>query len=91
LHRIRGDLDEAAACHTKALSVAREIGSNWDEAHALAGLARCALAAGRAGEAVAGLKQALEIFRRLGSAEAAEVSGELDALRSAGHPGASEP
>jgi len=29
---------------------------------------------------VADLKQALEIFRRLGSAEAAEVSGELDAL-----------
>jgi hypothetical protein len=40
--------------HFKALALARAIGSSWDEAHALAGLGRCALAAGRrASKAVA--------------------------------------
>jgi hypothetical protein len=49
------------------------------EAHALAGLSRCALAADRATEAADQLRQALKIFQRLGAAEAAEVAAELDA------------
>jgi tetratricopeptide (TPR) repeat protein len=58
LHRVRGDLDQAVVCHRQALDLAREIDSSWDEAHALAGLGRCALAAGRtanAGRPVAGV------------------------------------
>ena len=47
LYRLRGDLDRARSCHQRALDLAREIGIAWDEAHALAGLGRCALAAQR--------------------------------------------
>jgi tetratricopeptide (TPR) repeat protein/transcriptional regulator with XRE-family HTH domain len=88
LHRVRGDLDLAVACHREALHLAREIASAWDEAHALAGLARCDLAARRPGEAVTRLGQALEIFQRIGAGEAVEVSAELAALGD-GEPGGS--
>jgi tetratricopeptide (TPR) repeat protein/DNA-binding CsgD family transcriptional regulator/transcriptional regulator with XRE-family HTH domain len=80
LYRIRGDLDRATSCHQEALDVASEVGIAWDEAHALAGLGRCALSAGRPAEAVGRLRQALEIFRRIGAAEAAKVAAELEAL-----------
>jgi len=66
------------------ITLAREIGIAWDEAHALAGLGRCALAAGHVAEAAGALGQALEIFQRIGAAEAAAVAAavgaELDAL-----------
>jgi tetratricopeptide (TPR) repeat protein/DNA-binding XRE family transcriptional regulator len=68
LHRDRGELDQATACHREALALAREIGSSWHEAGALAGLGRTRLAAGRASEAVDDLKQAQEIFQRIGAA-----------------------
>jgi tetratricopeptide (TPR) repeat protein len=85
LHRVCGDLDRAGTCHRQALDLAREIDSSWDEAHALAGLGRCALAAGRAADAEAGLRQAQEIFQRIGAAEAATgLADELDALTQAG-------
>jgi Flp pilus assembly protein TadD len=58
----------------QALYLARQIGSTWDEAHALAGLGRCALAAGRTSEADTALRQALAIFQRIGAGEAAEVN-----------------
>jgi hypothetical protein len=56
------------------------LGSPLDEAHALAGLGRCAAAAGHTGEAGAWLGQALEIFRVIGAPEAADVPAELGAL-----------
>jgi tetratricopeptide (TPR) repeat protein len=80
LHRVSGDLARAEGCHRQALDLARAIASSWDEAHALAGLGRCALAAGHATQAVALLRQALEIFQRIGAAEAGDVSRELTAL-----------
>jgi tetratricopeptide (TPR) repeat protein len=80
LHRVSGDLAQADVCHQQALGLARAIGSPWDEAHALAGLGRCALAVGRTAEADDKLRQALEIFQRIGAAEAADVAAELDAL-----------
>ena len=80
LHRVQGDLASAVTCHREALRGAREISSAWDEAHALAGLARCDLAGGHAVDAKAGLQQAHEIFRRMGAAEAPGVAAELDAL-----------
>jgi tetratricopeptide (TPR) repeat protein len=91
LYRTRGELDQAEAYHQRALQLAREIVSPWDEAHALAGLARCALAANRIADAVAGLRQALDIFRDMGAAEAADVTAELDALIRAGSAAPSEP
>jgi len=80
LHRICGDLQQAGSCHQKALDLAHQIGDPWDEAHALAGLGRCALAAGCTAEAEDKLRQALKIFQRIGTADAADVSRELDAL-----------
>ena len=53
------------------------------EALALAGLGRCSLAAGHSDEAAQTLRQALEIFQRIGAAEAAGVSAELDAATQA--------
>jgi len=77
VYRLRGDLDRAIACHQEALDLARSLDSSWNEAHALAGLGRCALAGGGPGDAEATLGQALEIFQRIGAADAAGVSGEL--------------
>jgi len=83
LSRVRGDLRQAGSCHQQALDLARQIGSSWDEAHALAGLGRCALAASRTVEAEGMLRQAVAIFQRIGAAETADVSAELDALTAA--------
>jgi tetratricopeptide (TPR) repeat protein len=80
LYRVRGDLGRAGEYHRQALDLAREIASPWDEAEALAGLARCALAADRAADAIAGLRQAREIFERIGAAAATAVAAELDSL-----------
>jgi tetratricopeptide (TPR) repeat protein len=86
LHRVSGDLARAEGRHRQALELARAITSTWDQAHALAGLGRCALAAGHATQAAALLRQALEIFQRIGAAEAGDVSRELAALTEAGPP-----
>jgi tetratricopeptide (TPR) repeat protein/transcriptional regulator with XRE-family HTH domain len=80
VHRAGGDLRQARSCHRQALGLARQIGSSWDEAHALAGLGRCALAAGHAARAQNLLRQALQIFQRIGTAEATELSAELQKL-----------
>jgi class 3 adenylate cyclase/tetratricopeptide (TPR) repeat protein len=80
LRRVQGDIRRAEACHSQALQLARDIASAWDEAEALAGLGRCAQAAGRTADARDHLRQALQIFQRMGGAEATQVSTELDAL-----------
>jgi tetratricopeptide (TPR) repeat protein len=82
LHRVSGDLAQAEVCHRQALDLARAIASPWDEAHALAGLGRCALATSHATQANALLRQALEIFQRIGAAEAPGLRAELDTLTS---------
>lgn len=84
LYQVRDDLGRAGEHHRQALDLAREIASPWDEAQALAGLGRCALAAGRAADAVARLRQAREIFERIGAAEATAVAAELDGLTGPG-------
>jgi hypothetical protein len=63
---------------------------HW-EARALAGLGRCARAAGRTAEAEDRLRQALAILRRIGAAEAADISAELDALPETPDPAAATP
>jgi tetratricopeptide (TPR) repeat protein len=80
LHRVQGSLAEAEAYHTEALRVAREIHSTWDEAHALAGLGRCDLAAGQPATGEARLRQAHQLFQRIGAAETPDVAAELGAL-----------
>jgi tetratricopeptide (TPR) repeat protein len=67
--------------YREAPTLSRAIGSHWDEAHALAGLGRCALAHGRTSDATENLKQALDILRKIGAAEiTAEITAELDSL-----------
>ena len=72
--------------HRQACELSRAIGSSVDEADALAGLGRCALAAGHATQAGILLRQALEIFQRIGAAEADGVARELAAVAGAGPP-----
>jgi hypothetical protein len=62
------------------VDLSRKIDSQWDEAHALAGLARCALAEGRTADAAMQLREAQAIFQRIGSAEAGELTTELETL-----------
>jgi hypothetical protein len=73
----RNQVTQPAGSH---LELARAIASSWDEAHALAGLGRCAMAEGHATQAEVLLRQALEIFQRIGAAEAPDVLAELAAL-----------
>ena len=80
-----GDLRQAGSCHQQALDLARQIGMSCVEAHALAGLGWCALAAGDTTTAEDWLRQALEIFQRIGVPEAADVDAELNAIRAAAH------
>jgi DNA-binding SARP family transcriptional activator len=80
LYRVRGDPGQATKHHWQALNLSREIASPHDEACALAGLGRCALALGRTGDAAESLRQARDIFQRIGEAEAADVAAELDNL-----------
>ncbi|NLT53392.1 MAG: tetratricopeptide repeat protein [Actinomycetales bacterium] len=80
VHRLGGDLSRARAHHHRALLLAREAGRPWDEATALAGLGRCALASGDTQDAATRLGQALDLFRRIGAADAAGVEAELAGL-----------
>jgi DNA-binding SARP family transcriptional activator len=80
LHRLRGELDLAAAYHREALDMARDIESSWDEAHALAGLGRCALSAGEVAGARDLLQRSQRIFEHIGAAETAELAAELSDL-----------
>jgi tetratricopeptide (TPR) repeat protein/transcriptional regulator with XRE-family HTH domain len=86
LHRVTGDLAQAEECHRMALDLAHAIASPLGEAHALAGLGRCALATGRGSKAETLLGQALEIFQRIGAAEAPAMRAELHDLPGAPRP-----
>jgi DNA-binding SARP family transcriptional activator/tetratricopeptide (TPR) repeat protein len=80
LCQARGNPGRAEDCHRQALDLARKIASPREEASALAGLARCALSVSDIAGAVAGLRQARQIFERIGMPEAAGIAAELDAL-----------
>jgi hypothetical protein len=79
LHLIRSDVTGAWLLYQRTLDLARQVTSPWDEAHALAGLGRCARADGDARKASGLLTQAYRIFQRIGSADAAEVAAECAA------------
>jgi tetratricopeptide (TPR) repeat protein len=80
LHRTSGELARAEDCHQQALELACAMASARDEAHALAGLGRCAISVGRPAQAETLLRQAHEIFQRIGAAEAPSVLAELNTL-----------
>src|ERR1700761_4167308 len=80
LHRVSGGLARAGGCHQQALELARAVSSSWDEAQALAGLGRCAIADGDATQAENLLRRAPGIFQQIGSGEAPTLLAELDAF-----------
>jgi tetratricopeptide (TPR) repeat protein len=68
----------ALACFQRGLELARTTGSRLQKARALEGLGKCAAQASNASTADSALRQALEIYQRLGAADAARLSAELD-------------
>jgi DNA-binding SARP family transcriptional activator len=80
LHRLLGDIAVAIKSHQQALDLAREIAVPQEEARALTGLGRCAVATGDTPAAAALLREAHAIFERIGSAEAADIAAELNDL-----------
>ncbi|MFJ7068033.1 AfsR/SARP family transcriptional regulator [Streptomyces sp. NPDC101115] len=75
--RSLGRADEALDHAGQALVLCEELGAERDQAHALVVLGRSLADLGRGAEAAARLRQAYEIFCRLGLPEAAEVAGLL--------------
>ncbi|MGW7436995.1 AfsR/SARP family transcriptional regulator [Streptomyces sp. NPDC054849] len=75
--RSLGRADEALDHAGQALVLCEELGAERDQAQALLVLGRALADLGRGGEAGARLRQAYEIFCRLGLPEAAEVAGLL--------------
>jgi hypothetical protein len=70
-------LGEARGYHDQALSIARDIGAHPEEARALAGIGMNLLP-GSPAEAAGYLRDALVIFRRIGSPAALRVQDTLD-------------
>src|SRR5207302_566889 len=68
----RGDLPRAAALYQQALTMNRELTKPDGQAIALEGLGECHLTVGEAEAGTARLRQAVEIFQRLGMALDAE-------------------
>ncbi len=68
---------EARRHHSQALAIAREIGAPPQEARALAGIGRSLLARSPA-DAAGHLRDALEIYQRIGSPDAQGVQDTLD-------------
>ena len=86
LHRVSADHAAGRGVPPADPDLARTIGSRWDEVRTSAGSGRCALAVGQASQAPGLLRQALEIFQRIGTVEAGEVARELRTLTEAGSP-----
>ncbi|OLB80424.1 MAG: hypothetical protein AUI14_06710 [Actinobacteria bacterium 13_2_20CM_2_71_6] len=74
-----GDPQKSRERHRQALELARRMGNPLEEARALAGAGRCATAIGIA-DGPADLRNALEILRRIGAAEAVDLTAEVDGL-----------
>jgi DNA-binding SARP family transcriptional activator/tetratricopeptide (TPR) repeat protein len=80
LHVTRTEIATARLLYQQALDLARQMTSPWAEAHALAGLGRCAHADGNTQHAISQLTRAYEIFHQIGAAETGRVAAERDAI-----------
>jgi DNA-binding SARP family transcriptional activator/Tfp pilus assembly protein PilF len=90
VHHGCGRFSEAADHYQAALRLAKDIGDPYEEAKILDGLAETTLSARRPDDARILLRQALDIFRRLGVPEAEMTQVRIDALELAS-PAASVP
>jgi DNA-binding SARP family transcriptional activator len=82
VQRARGDLRQARASYREALELACTIDNQLEEARALEGIGRCAAMLSTADTADDGdesLRQALEIYQRLGALDAARLADEIGA------------
>ncbi len=86
LHLVSGNPGQAAQRHQEALDLALQICTPWDQAHALAGLGRCAVATGNTADAHRNLRQAHQIFQDIGATEAAGIAIELRAIAQQQYP-----
>lgn len=68
---------QALSYHQQAALVAAGASAEYEEARALEGIGRCHLHDGHAGQAAALLRQALEIYHRIGSPSAAQLETTL--------------
>ena len=68
--------EEAYRRHSQALTIAREIGARGEEAWALAGMGQSLLSSNPA-EAAVHLREALEIYQRIGSRDAQRTQDTL--------------
>jgi Tfp pilus assembly protein PilF len=68
---------QALSRYQQALDVARRVSSRTQQAHALRGIGTCALHLGQLDTAATSLRQALLIYRRIGTPEASSVADEL--------------
>jgi len=78
-----GTPSEALALHTQALAIATEIEAPPAQARALEGIGQCQLRLGNTAAGATSLRQALQVYRRIGSANAARVR---ETLRAHGLP-----
>lgn len=74
------NITQAETHHQQALELSRAIDRSWDEAHALECLGRCALATGVTDAGISRLREAWEIFNRIGAIEAADLATEISEL-----------
>ena len=74
----QGDPLQAGACYQPALELARATGAQLEEGRALEGIGKCAAMLGKADAADGVLRQALEIYVRLGAGDAARLAEEMD-------------
>jgi tetratricopeptide (TPR) repeat protein len=79
-HRTLGQLDDAAARHNQALSLAQRVGDRIEVARALDGLGTVARLAGNVNDAHAFWTEALAIYTDIGVPQAGEVRAKLGAL-----------
>ena len=80
IHRGSGRHDEALESYHTALRLAREIGDPYEQAKILEGIAESALSTQQPGAARIVLRQALDIFERLGVPEAESVRIRMETI-----------
>ncbi len=78
MHLTRGDPQQARTHYQHALQLARTIGSQLEQARALEGIGKCTTTTTTTGPAGNALRQALEIYQRIGAADAARLATEIN-------------
>ena len=80
IHRGAGRYERALTDYQDALRMARENGDPYEEGQVLEGIAEAALATGRFDDTRIALRQALEIYERLGVPEAEKVRIRIETI-----------